>query len=129
MKGWQWEDYKTEEGSCSLPLPHYSATSRSHFRDQGSSRSIHVPVQMAMSWELQHMLFRFGFKALRTDFVDVFLQLLHWYVGMLLQFQTIAVFPGNRQISCTLGKGIQANVGLQTEIMVFNFIFKILDIH
>lgn len=63
------------------------------------------------------------------DFVDVFLQWLHWYVEMLLQVQTITVFPGNQQISYTLGKEIQANVGLQTEIMVFNFIFKIIDIH
>lgn len=63
------------------------------------------------------------------DFVNVFFQWLHWYVEMLLQVQTITVFPGNQQISYTLGKEIQANVGLQTEIMVFNFIFKILDIH
>lgn len=84
---------------------------------------------MEMSWELQYMLYRFGCNSLRMDFVDVFLQWLHWYVEMLLQVQTITVFPGNQQKSYTLGKEIQANVGLQTEIIVFNFIFKILDIH
>lgn len=75
------------------------------------------------------MLFRFGCKALTKDFVNAFLQWWHWFVEMLLQFQTATVFPGNQQIAYTLGEEVQASIGLQREIMVFNFILKILDIH
>lgn len=46
---------------------------------------------------------------------------------MLLQFQTVTVFLGNQQIAYTLGEEIQPNIGLQREIVLFNFVFKVLD--
>lgn len=48
---------------------------------------------------------------------------------MLLQFQTVKVFPGKQQVVYTVGEEIQANIGLQREIIVFNLIFKIFDSH
>lgn len=84
---------------------------------------------MEMSWELQYMVFRFGCKSLTRDFVNAFLQWLHSHVEMLLQIQTITVFPGNQQIAYTLGEEIWANFSLKREIMEFNFIIKILDFH
>lgn len=63
------------------------------------------------------------------DSVNISLQWLHWYVEMLLQFQTVKVFPGKQQVVYTVGEEIQANIGLQREIIVFNLIFKIFDSH